>query len=212
MSLTRNVVTKLKLVVYDHILSRAVFGYNKKPKSYHDNDFKSGRWDYLASESEKLRYINIITFYREFKPNGSILDIGCGQGVLYKYMSEEFPQLAKSFTGIDISSAAIQMARKEFPDVDFQTMNYDEEKPDQKYDVVIFNETLYYLAWPMKTLKKSFDNLNPDGIVIVSMHDYHGRNNRIWKQIERNYSILASKKEAVNKGKMVWDAKVLRQR
>ncbi|MEP6514094.1 MAG: hypothetical protein ABJA79_09500 [Parafilimonas sp.] len=51
--------------------------------------------------------------------------------------------------------------------------------------------------------------MNFDGIIIVSMYEYQGRNKRIWKYIDQTYTIL-EKRSATNKYKQTWDAKALK--
>ena len=212
MIIVRRIATKLRLIVYDHIFRDIVFGYNKRPKSSLNNDFKEGRWNYLESLEEKARYDKVIELYEEFKQGGSILDIGCGQGVLYQYLQEVFPNVSNVFCGIDIAEEAVSIAKKKFPVIDFRAINFEQENLNGKFDVVIFNESLYYFGWPLKTLEKCVQyNLNPDGIFIVSMHDYYGRNKRIWKHIDQNYTVL-SERTTTNKNGQTWDTKAFKPR
>src|SRR6266487_5146131 len=40
------------------------------------------RWDCLSNDGEVSRYSVIMGYIQYFKPTGSILDIGCGEGIL----------------------------------------------------------------------------------------------------------------------------------
>lgn len=208
MSLISKLATKLRLSLYDKIFTSSVFGYNKKSKSAMDDEFKKGKWDYLEGSEEKERYTNIIQLYNKQKPQGTLLDVGCAQGVLYQSFKEDSAGFFQKYYGIDISEEAIRIAKNKFPEANFNMLNLETKKLHNKFDVIVFNETLYYFNWPMKTLQKCVaENLNDGGIFIVSMFNYLGRNDRIWKSITNEYAII-DEATAVNNKNQRWDAKV----
>ena len=79
-----------------------------------DTAYDNGQLDYFSSLSEKGRY-SVLTGYLEFvlqnksiKNNGSVLDVGCGAGLLYERCQHlDF----KQWTGVDLSESAIAQAQ-----------------------------------------------------------------------------------------------------
>ena len=75
-----------------------------------DKQYKIGRWESLKSERESRRYYQIINYLKEYGPvNPSILDLGCGDGVLNERM-KEFQY--SHFLGLDFSKVSIDLAKK----------------------------------------------------------------------------------------------------
>lgn len=95
--------------------------------------------------------------------NTIILDIGCGTGVLKKYLPE--PQIH----GIDISQTAIEEAIKVYESAN--AMNLDEEQlpfDDNKFDYVVCLDTIEHLFDPNHALEESYRALAKNGILIIS--------------------------------------------
>lgn len=181
---------------------------NRVPKSIWEQQYSDTTWDYLEGDDERGHYELITGFYRKYADGGSVLDIGCGKGVLYKYLSENTSLSGNAFTGIDISENAVKAAGQRFEGVDFRMVDYQFQPVDKKYDVVIFNETLYYFNDPQETLKKCFaENLLPDGKLIVSMCDYD-KNEEIWAHIQNEYLVLDESETSNNKGQH-WKVKII---
>ena len=84
-----------------------------------DKQYKSGRWDSLQSEKELRRYEKIIELMKTHGiSNPSILDIGCGGGVLTMRM-QDTPY--SYFCGVDFSKVSIEKVKKyKYPNSDFE--------------------------------------------------------------------------------------------
>lgn len=135
-----------------------------------NKQYKSGRWESLKSDLEAKRYHQILEYLKEFAPkNPSILDIGCGDGVLNRRMGNfEF----RSFVGVDFSDISIQKAKEQnFPKAEFIAEDAIKYHPNQDFDAVVFNEAFYYIPDSEKTrvLNLMLDHLTDDGIVISSI-------------------------------------------
>ncbi len=79
--------------------------HNWRRKQRWNRQYKSGRWNNLKSEKEVARYRQIIEFIKQYGPKDpSILDIGCGEGVLTERMD---PKDFSFFMGLDFSSESI---------------------------------------------------------------------------------------------------------
>ena len=101
-----------------------------------------GKWDFMTEE--KTRYEKIIEFIKAThidKPR--ILDLGCGYGALNSYLKESD---YSTITGVDLSATAICRAKKQnFINSSFITADLNQYNTNEQYDIVIFNEVLYYL-------------------------------------------------------------------
>lgn len=139
-------------------------------------------WDGLRAIEDLGRYSLIVGYSKFFFPNARILDLGCGEGVLLERFT---PSDYSYYQGIDISDVAIDKARKTgrskafFIAGDLNTLQIEE-----KFDVIVYNESLYYLTSPKNAVKSILKNLNPDGILIVSNFNKHGREaTTLWSEL-----------------------------
>ena len=66
--------------------------------------------------------------------NYSVLDVGCGTGVLYNYMKEHAGDF--NYTGIDLVGDMIDHARKKYPGVVFH-VNSLEGLPESSFDYIV---------------------------------------------------------------------------
>lgn len=136
-----------------------------------NKQYKSGRWDSLQSEKEIKRYHQIISFISEFAPhNPTILDIGCGDGVLNQRMGDT---VYSYFLGIDFSKVSIDKANeKNFPKSEFITADAISFKPERNFDVIVFNEAFYYIHNTEKSniLNRMLSHLSENGILIISIY------------------------------------------
>lgn len=201
--------TKAKNLLHRLVLRR--FGYgNRIPKAVWEEQFSKGEWDYLESKDEALHYQTIIKFYDQQKNKASILDIGCGKGVLYKWLKENSSLGDCDYMGIDLSENAIEAAQQQFAGVNFQQLDFENAGLGKKFDIIIFNESLYYFPLPLKIIDKCCSqNLNGNGVFIISMFDFPGHD-EIWKRIEKHYKILSNEKVKNEKSEK-WKVKVLQK-
>ena len=135
-----------------------------------NKQYRKGRWKSLQNEREAIRYYQIVEFFKKYGPkNPSILDIGCGDGVLNRRMEGfEF----KDFTGVDFSSESIRQAKTyNYPKTTFVTADAIEYQPRQNFDIIIFNEAFYYIPDSKKpeVMDRMLSHLNPNGLMIVSI-------------------------------------------
>lgn len=163
-----------------------------------EEQFKNGAWDYLYSENEALHYQSIVKFYKQYG-GGSVLDAGCGQGVLFHYLKPYIKGPA-DYLGFDIAENAVAEARAKFPPYRFVQADFNISTPDEKFDVIIFNECIYYFNKLIEQLNGCFaKNLNPGGHVIISMF-YYAEHAQLWKRLTEQYTFLAWEEVQNQKG------------
>jgi 2-polyprenyl-3-methyl-5-hydroxy-6-metoxy-1,4-benzoquinol methylase len=200
--------TKVYQLLHSTILFRFGFGL-RVAKGVWEKEYSGTDWDFLFSEDEKGHYLAIINQLKSSNATPKVLDIGSGHGALYHYFKTSLTGNFK-YSGVDISENAIKKANEQFAEADFKVVNYDFESVNDKFDIVIFNEVLYYFVKPMKMLEKAFtENLLPGGVIIISMYkDSPGKNQLIWNSIAEKYKTLAEETVSSNKG-ATWTVKTV---
>lgn len=154
-----------------------------KPVERWEEQFKSGRWKQLDSLDEYFRYMIIIGYLHRLWNTPSVLDVGCGHGSLLRRI-EDLGLHVQCYHGIDISLTAIEQAKPlEREGVTFEVVDVERWVPPRTYDVIVFNESLYYLSDPISSLQSFARNVAQDGGFIVSMCR-SGNHHVIWKKIE----------------------------
>jgi 2-polyprenyl-3-methyl-5-hydroxy-6-metoxy-1,4-benzoquinol methylase len=133
-----------------------------------NKEYSKGDWKYLdAVAIERARASLIAVFYQTYSQNGggTILDVGCGEGVLSDYLTDK---QKKDYTGVDISEVAVNVAKEKRKIPSFYASPAHSYMPDHRFDTIVFNEMLYYVNH--KHIMKRFARfLNPDGIIIISI-------------------------------------------
>lgn len=182
---------------------------HKVTKRQWDREFESGKWDYLdLNPAERIRHAIISMFSSYYFPKGSILDVGCGFGTLADFLSGK--QKSK-YLGIDISSAAVRIAKQK-RGTKFLCIDCENYKASKKFDIIVFNECLYYLNNRRKVLKKYLNFLESNGILIFSVYSKPGFNIgfRTLNEVRNFYTPLhvVEVRSKVNNKKIVWHIEV----
>lgn len=130
-------------------------------------------------------------------PNGRILDVGCGNGVISRHLG----RLGYNVLGVDVSDKTIEMARAidPMPNVTFLKKSAEElVASGEKYDAVICSEVLEHLNDPGALLQVLSASLAPNGRLIITVPNGNGpretfvtkpvlhmrrQNNFVWKAI-----------------------------
>ncbi len=132
-----------------------------------DAQYRLGRWSYLRNVAESGHYAVIAGYARKYLSRGRVLDVACGEGVLYDYLH---PASVGQYVGIDCSRTAIERFADRCTGLDLSCTTIEQYDPGQNFDGIIFNEILYYLAEPIQTLLRYSRFLTESGILIVSMY------------------------------------------
>ncbi|MGD1890235.1 MAG: class I SAM-dependent methyltransferase [Cyclobacteriaceae bacterium] len=151
-----------------------------------------------VADQKRLEFI-INNIEKYIPEDGTILDVGCGNGVISSALGEVGFQVR----GIDVSEKTIETARLqcELPNVQFDCVSAEALKLEQKkYDAIVCSEVLEHLDDPSPLLASLYEALSEDGILIVTVPNGNGpreafvtrpvlrlRNNGgwLWKQILR---------------------------
>jgi 2-polyprenyl-3-methyl-5-hydroxy-6-metoxy-1,4-benzoquinol methylase len=171
-----------------------------------DAQYARAEWDYLRSIGETPRFGIVSSYCRVLASGGSVLEIGCGDGILLEQLDRS---RYSHFTGVDISSVAIDRAaalqdeRAVFVCADAETY-----VPDRSFDVVVFNEVLEYFNDPLALVMRYEPFVNPGGHFIVSM--FAGintvRTRYIWRKLDTKYVSIAHAK-VMTRRNYLWNIK-----
>lgn len=201
------VKNKIRRLLHKNLLWKYGFG-NRVAKSTWETQFANGDWDVLESEEEAKHYEVIVQFYNNYAKGKKVLDVGCGQGVLFGYLSKGDAGRF-DYQGIDISKNAIEQACIKYENDNFKKLDFENEVLREKFDLIIFNESLYYFNRPLNKIKECVQNyLNKEGLIIISMCDYLG-NDVIWEKLKKNYQFLETR-DVVNKKEQKWKIALLK--
>ncbi|MBO6757663.1 MAG: class I SAM-dependent methyltransferase [Roseibium sp.] len=134
-----------------------------------DAEYAAGRWAFLRSLPESGRYGIIGMWLNLTGTNGDVLDIGCGEGLLYERLA---PMGLRRYVGVDLSPASLQIA-----DVDPKIaslragdMHDFEPEPGERFSAIVFNEVLHFAEDPAAVVARYVPFLKPDGVMALSMY------------------------------------------
>lgn len=119
--------------------------------------------------------------FKHIKPHyRTLVDIGCGDGMYTDNIKQNFPNLR--VYGFDPAGAAIEVAKKKYPSVEFDTINLLDDNlpvPAQKFDVAVIRGVLHHLTDQQKAISNAFRLAN--NVIIMEPNG----NNPILKLIEK---------------------------
>jgi SAM-dependent methyltransferase len=145
--------------------------HNWRRKRRWNKQYRAGRWENLKSEKEANRYHQIVDYLKTYAiSNPSILDLGCGDGVLNERMEGV---MYSCFLGLDFSKVSIEQAKaKNIPNAEFISQDIVDFRPERVFDVIVFNEAFYYIHESEKNnvLNRMLDHVSEDGIIITSIY------------------------------------------
>ena len=182
------------------------------PADTWERQYREGEFEFLDSMEELAHYAIIAGHVRFLFPSPTILDVGCGHGRLVDVL-RGLP--FKRYHGIDVSAEAIRRAavhgskQTTFAVADFNTWS-----PRERFDVMVFCESLNYAQHPASTLLRYARALERNGAIIVSLYRYRkpgGIGKRTWQNVGSSFHTVDSTTVTNSKGQ-TWDIKVFRQK
>lgn len=106
---------------------------NWKNKNVFEKQLKLNQYEFSVSYPQHWKDFIQEIRHQEIK---RILDVGCGSGIYYKLCKKELPHI--EYYGVDYSSEAIEIAKKEYSDKNFSVMSINEMTSDflQSFDLI----------------------------------------------------------------------------
>ncbi len=156
--------------------------YNSEIKQYWD-DF-AHKW--VKYRKKRAYYWNSISKYCNYfiHPESNILEIGCGSGDLLNTIK------GKSKTGIDFSPNMIDIAKQQFPDIQFHEMAAEEISLEEKFDAIVLSNTIGVLPDIELVFQQLHKVCHEKTRIIVTYY------NRLWEPIIRFAEAIRIKRKS----------------
>lgn len=179
------------------------------PKEVFDREYRAGHWDLLEGMEELPRNLVLAGLVTRMLDRPSVLDVGCGNCRLIELLKA---QPIGRCMGVDVSSEGIQRARTrgitgvELVEADFETW-----RPADKFDAIIFNESIGYAGDPAATIGDFSAHLSDGKGMFFISYFRSGNHTALWRRIGRVCKPVFATSIVSDEGK-AWDIKVLRPR
>lgn len=135
---------------------RYALKYHEKRKSEEDN-----LWNLYLDRPMIERFLG------EPSPGMTVLDLGCGSGLLTRWLKAK----GLNVQGLDFSHGLIDIAKKENPDITFTTSNIiSTPYPVESFDIIVSGLVLHYVQDLCTVFSEVARILNTNGVFIFTMH------------------------------------------
>jgi 2-polyprenyl-6-hydroxyphenyl methylase/3-demethylubiquinone-9 3-methyltransferase len=151
-----------------------------------DTQYAAGKWDYLQRLDELGRYSVLAGYVQWLKPNGVVLDVGCGAGLLRERLH---PAAYSRYVGLDFAEAVTRAQPLADERTAFVVGDMHDYVPGETFDVVVFNEVATYFADPVAGLERYVRFLRPGGVFLISMF-MAPRATEIWALLDGRYPVI----------------------
>lgn len=126
--------------------------------------------DYYQNSSSQKQAASDLLSYVNIPANGSILDVGCGDGKITAELAEKNPN--SSVLGIDISQAMIEFAKVHFlskSNLSFRLQDAQNLHFQDTFDVIFSFTTLQWVENQIAFLQGAYESLKHSGTLAVTM-------------------------------------------
>jgi SAM-dependent methyltransferase len=185
---------------------------NKNVENW-DKSYKTGEWDYLFSPEELGHYLIMLGYIVYLCRPRRVLDAGCGAGRLLELL---LPYQIDKYIGFDISTEAIERCHRligERSNIELQVADFDSFSAAEEFDVIVFNESIYYSSDPRGTLEKAAGWLAPGGALLLSIYrnSSHSDHETYW-QLTSHLFTTSQATAVSNRQGLTWDVRMLRRK
>jgi len=171
-------------------MARALGVVGYRPERWSPADwaraYGSGQLDYFADLDELGRYSILVGYVQHFAPQPSVLDVGCGSGLLRAHLPED---AFGSYVGIDPCAEAIDRARRRADDRTTFLCCELGGLESEPFDVVVLNEVLYYAPSATALLDQVAVRLRAGGTLLTSMWRHPG-DRALWQLLDRRFELV----------------------
>jgi SAM-dependent methyltransferase len=181
-----------------------------------EREHLAGRWNFLRETREVARYGIVAAYLHHFLEAGSVLDLGCGEALLFAYLDA---RRVTRYVGLDISRTALDRAKTDPQRARLLQTSLEDyvPEPGERFDAILFNEVLGSVRDPLAEIARYRDFLVPGGIVILSIYQTPRESSgarkitqAIWEMLDRDWAVL-DETMLVNVGRsLTWRLRVVR--
>jgi len=174
----------------EQLFAEKILANNKKIYNLLAEEFSATRNQNWPEVNKLIKYV---------KKGDKILDLGCGNGRLYKILKNN----GVEYTGIDISKKLIEIARKNYPKARFivaDALNLPFK--EKEFDLVFAIALLHHIPTEnlqLRVLKNCFKILKKNGLIILTVW------NLIQPRLLLKYKICPFSKDVY----VPWKSKIL---
>jgi SAM-dependent methyltransferase len=167
------------------------YGPTSIKKHLWDKEFSGSKWDFIDDTEGDCVY----PYLEKYAHGGDILDLGCGPGNTANELAES---TYRSYTGVDISDAALAKAVKRsmesgreeknsFAQSDFLGYN-----PCKNFEIILFRESLYHVPFGQvePILDKYSKYLKEGGVFVVRLFAGDARPGKIKWRVKRKLDLI----------------------
>lgn len=151
-----------------------------------DAQWASERFAWLGRLDELAHYSVLAGYALHLKPAGALLDVGSGDGVLRDRLH---PAAFSRYVGIDFAEAIARAQSRVDERTSFVAADMCTFTPDEKFDTIVFNESLYYATDPVAELGRYRSFLVADGVFLVSTH-LKPKTEELWASMAARYALI----------------------
>lgn len=169
-----------------------------------NKQFAEGGWDWLKNLEELAHHSVLIGYLQRLAPEGRVLDMGCGNGMLVRGV---ISRPWSDYLGIDFEEPIKHCADLVDDVTKFGVGDMNDYEPQGMFDAIVFNESAYYHWDAAKGFQRYVKHLNPGGVLLVSMV-HNAKSPLIWTAIEPLWPTLDSVYIKNNKG-TEWTVKAI---
>lgn len=166
-------------------------------------EYAAGGWSRLGNLDELAHHSVLAGYQRKLKPGGSVLDVGCGEGLLRQQLGDA----CGLYLGIDFAEPIRLATVHATEHTRFMVADMHEFTTTERFDAIVFDESLYYYHDQVTGLRRYTAMLAPHGVLLVSMHRT-ARTAVVWAQIAQAFESL-DEVEVTNRNGVAWTVKAL---
>jgi SAM-dependent methyltransferase len=149
--------------------------------------YASGDWDWLRNLDEMAHHAVLAGYAATLKPDRRVLDMGCGTSRFHAQLRGCY----REYVGVDFAEPVRQAALLANERTHFEAGDMNDYVPTGIFDLIVFNESLYYLVDTLGGLQRYERYLAPDGVLLISMYGKES-NDAIWNKVQSRYVVLDS--------------------
>lgn len=171
------------------------------------------KWRVQDLDGFMQRQLDIaLKWVRGLGPNASVLELGCGTGWLVRELHN---RIGSRVTGIDLSPAAIEVAKQHCPSGRFFSGDFGSESVSGTYDAVVSADVIAHVPDQQKFTDRVAHLLRPGGLFILMTQNpfVWNRSSRLstkderqirdWPPLARIRGLLASRYDIIHVSSIV---------